>query len=837
MAKNREDGKVLLDQIAREEAKLTGLEKEQKEVRARIEALKARLASIEACEAEQASTELVRDAQVSDEAAEKARLFGGLFRGRPDVYPKLWINWRTGRKGYSPACSNEWVRGLCDKKKVKCGQCQNKAFLPVTDEAILEHLRGRHVMGVYPLLEDETCWFLAVDFDKSSWMEDAKAFAETCRELDIPVSLERSRSGNGAHAWFFFTAPTPASLARKMGCYLLTQTMSRRHQLSMESYDRLFPNQDTMPRGGFGNLIALPLQWESVRQGNTVFLDSALEPFPDQWSYLAGLHKVEPKAVERIAKEAMRQGRVIGVRSGESVDEDDAFPWTHPPSGRSRKATVCGPLPGKVQAVLAQRLFVEKAGLPSSLLNEIKRLAAFQNPEFYKKQSMRLSTARTPRVIDCSEEKSDHMSLPRGCVDDLEKLFREYDVGFDVEDKRETGEALEVHFRGQLTPMQEQAGRALLAHETGVFVAPPGVGKTVVGTYLVAERARSTLVLVHRQTLLDQWMTKLAMFLSIKSKEIGQIGGGKRAPNGRLDVAMIQSLVRKGQVADLVADYGHVIVDECHHIPAFSFERVLSEVKARFITGLTATPQRRDGHHPIARMQLGPVRFTVDPKSRAARMPFEHKLIVRETSFEVDGGDEMEVQKLYGKMAADEHRNRLILDDVLAALEEGRSPILLTERRSHLEYFEHHLRGFARNVVVLKGGRSEKKRREVAEQLVRIPDNQERLILATGRYIGEGFDDPRLDTLFLAMPVSWKGILMQYTGRLHRLHPGKTEVRIFDYVDSKVPVLVGMFKKRLRGYRSIGYARGETPLGCAALDEDPVVEYDENVLRQLEEMD
>ena len=330
MAKEREDGKVLMDQIAKEEAKLIGLEKEQKEVRARIEALRAKLASIEACEAEQASTELVRDVRVSDEAAEKARLFAGLFRGRSDVYPKLWINRRTGRKGYSPACANEWVRGLCDKKKVKCGQCQNKAFLPVTDEAILEHLRGRHVMGVYPLLEDETCWFLAVDFDKSSWMEDVKAFAETCREFDIPVNLERSRSGNGAHAWFFFTAPVPAGLARKMGCYFLTETMSRRHQLSMESYDRLFPNQDTMPRGGFGNLIALPLQRESVRQGNTVFLDSDLEPFPDQWSYLAGLRRIEPKTVDKIAKEAVRQGRVIGVRTGESADEKDATPWMHP---------------------------------------------------------------------------------------------------------------------------------------------------------------------------------------------------------------------------------------------------------------------------------------------------------------------------------------------------------------------------------------------------------------------------------------------------------------------------------------------------------------------------
>jgi superfamily II DNA or RNA helicase len=692
---------------------------------------------------------------------------------------------------------------------------------------VLDHLRGHHVMGVYPLLPDETCWFLAVDFDKSSWQEDVGAFAEASRGRGLPVAVERSRSGNGAHAWFFFSAPVMASLARKMGCYLLTETMARRYQLSLGSYDRLFPNQDTLPRGGFGNLIALPLQHEARQQENSVFVDERFQAYLDQWGYLASGPRIDTAAVESLAREATRLGLVVGVRLAESAEEESA-PWMRPSSGRSRRMPVPGPLPREVRAVLAQRLFVEKKDLPSPLLNEIKRLAAFQNPEFYKKQSMRLSTAITPRVIGCAEELSQHIALPRGCRQDLEELLRENDVHLVIEDQRREGETLPLNFNGELTAIQQQAAQALLEHDIGVFVAPPGIGKTVLGTYLVAKRARSTLVLVHRRPLLDQWVTQLAMFLGLGEKEIGQIGGGKRSPNGHLDVAMIQSLVRQGRVNDVVETYGQIIVDECHHVPAVSFERVLSEVKARFVVGLTATPHRRDGHHPILEMQLGPVRFAVDPKSQIARRPFHQTLIVRETAFRLaDARADDGIQGLYAALAGDEGRNQLILNDVIHALEEGRSPILLTERRDHLEYLAERMRGFVRHLVVLQGGMTTKERRQSGTRLADIPDGEERLVLATGRYIGEGFDDARLDTLFLAMPVSWKGTLVQYAGRLHRLHPTKTEVRVFDYVDREVSMLLRMFEKRLRTYRAIGYARGEAPLGYKEVMDRTTVEFDE----------
>jgi superfamily II DNA or RNA helicase len=471
-------------------------------------------------------------------------------------------------------------------------------------------------------------------------------------------------------------------------------------------------------------------------------------------------------------------------------------------------------VPDRVRVVLAQRLFVEKAGLPSALLNQVKRLAAFQNPEFYKKQSLRLSTTLTPRIITCAENLPQHISLPRGCRFDLEVLLREYASTLDVDDQRVTGSPLDARFEGRLTPIQARAAEAILAHDMGVFVAPPGAGKTVVGTYLVASRACSTLILVHRQPLLDQWRAQLAMFLGVDQKEIGQIGGGKRIATGRIDIAMIQSLVRKDRVDDIVASYGQVIVDECHHAPAVSIERVLNEVKARYVVGLTATPRRCDGHHPIADMQLGLVRFSVNQRNRPGLRPFDQRLIVRDTRFTlVNDRPPPTIQELYTALAADDRRNQTILDDVMQALEEKRSPIVLTERRDHLEFFAAKLGNFTRHLIVLRGGMGIKEWRRVQGQLAAIPPHEERLLLATGRYIGEGFDDARLDTLFLTLPVSWRGTLVQYTGRLHRLHPGKTEVRIFDYVDRDVPMLLRMFQRRLRGYRAIGYVRGEGPSG------------------------
>ena len=844
MTRDRDD---ILEELAREESRLAEAERARGEARARLETLHGELAArlnpageaAPAAPRARLSLPLATTVSAPQTSADKVKLFRALFRGRPDLFPIRFVSKTTGKQGYAPECSNKFKPDVCIlKNKGKCTDCTNQAFTLVDDQRIQDHLQGRHVMGVYPLLADETCWFLAADFDKRSWQDDVAALTETCREAHVPVAVERSRSGNGAHVWFFFAAPVAANVARRMGCYLLTETMSRRHELGMDSYDRFFPNQDTMPSGGFGNLIALPLQREPRLAGNTVFLDEAFEPFADQWAFLASVRRIEVGAVELIARDASRSGLVIGARFAENVDDDEekAAPWTRQPSGHLAAKRITGPLPPSVNAVLAQRLFVEKAGLPSALLSQLKRLAAFQNPVFYKHQKMRLSTAQLPRVIACFEDQPLYLALPRGCVAEVEQLLGEHGVKLALSDQRQEGAAISWRFDGQLTPLQRKAATALLRHDTGVFVGPPGIGKTVLGTYLIGERARSTLILVHRKQLLEQWVAQLAMFLGVEEKEIGQIGGGKHKPNGRLDVATIQSLVRKDKVDDIVAGYGQVIVDECHHLPARSFERVLSEVKARYVVGLTGTPQRRDGHHPITAMQLGPVRFKVDAKTQAALRPFEHKLIVRETTFKIaEGASKPAIQDVYRDLIADAARNRLIVDDVIAALHEGRSPILLTERREHLDLLAVALRPVVRHLIILHGGLSAKDRRGAFEQLKSIPGKEERLVLATGKYAGEGFDDARLDTLFLAMPVSWKGTLVQYSGRLHRLHPGKKEVRVYDYVDQQMKMLLGMFEKRLPTYRAIGYARGEAPLGFAEPREERTIVYDEEALRHFEQ--
>lgn len=767
------DRDTLLASITKEREIIARLEDEQRLANERLLMLQRELWALE-------NTSPGPGAPTTPSTREKVALFRRLFRGRTDVYPVRWESPKTGKKGYAPARIAQQL-------------------LPVNDQVILEHIVGHHVMGVYPLLPDETCWFLAADFDKHAWAEDVAAFRETCRAFDIPVAIERSRSGNGAHAWFFFAQPVPAATARKMGCYLLTETMVRRH-LVMTSYDRLFPNQDTMPKGGFGNLIALPLQGGVRPLGHTEFLDDALAPYPDQWAYLASIVPIPSARIEALAGEAERRDRVIGVRL--PVTDDNPTPWIRRPA--TKHPAITGPLPTALDAVLAGRLFIARQDLPSPLIGQIVQLAAFQNPTFYRKQANRLSTFDTPRVIACAEELSHHLVLPRGCRENLEQLCRAHGITLRLDDQRTDGAPLDLAFDGTLTPIQQIAADALLAHDTGVFVAPPGIGKTIVGIYAIAQRNRNTLVLVHGKPLLDQWRAQLAHFLKIAPKAVGQIGGGKNKPGGRIDIAMFQTLAKAN--ATIPEGYGHVVVDECHHVPAGSFERVLQQLAPRFVTGLTATPYRKDGHQPIIHMQCGPIRFEVDARQQRTACPFKHLLVVRETAFQApDLPSEGYFPALCTALVADHARNTLILADVERALADGRSPIILTERKEHLATLATHLRPRVSHFIVLHGGMKPKERREAFARLAMVPEGEPRLLLATGRFIGEGFDDARLDTLFLTMPVSWKGTLVQYAGRLHRAHRGKTEVRIYDYADVGVPMLAGMLKKRLKGYRAIGY--------------------------------
>lgn len=744
--------------------------------------------------------------QAHSPSQEKIDLFRRLFRGCEEIYAVRWES-KAGKSGYAPFCAHEWRAGVCGKPKVKCADCGERSFVPLDDAVIDAHLRGTKTIGVYPLREDETCWFLAADFDKAQWRDDVRAFWAAAADLGLLVAVERSRSGNGAHAWLFFEEPVSARSARQLGSAILTRAMESRYQLGLDSYDRFFPSQDTLPKGGFGNLIALPLQGGPRAQGNTVFLDDQLEPHEDQWAYLSRLRRIPRTEVDRIVAEAVRRGTVLGVRAVEDEEVENRSPWELPPSGRTALPPIRGPLPGRVRMVLGDLLYVDKERLPPALINRLIRLAAFQNPEFYRAQAMRLNTFGKPRVIRCAEDFPWHLALPRGCREELVELLEGLGVQPEIEDRRFDGTPVAASFHGELAERQQEAAQALLAHETGVLSATTAFGKTVVGAWLIAARGVNTLVLVHRTQLLEQWRERLSAFLGTPTKEIGQIGGASSKPTGRIDVAMLQSLVRKGEVKDLVADYGQVIVDECHHVSAFAFEQVLRKVKARYVLGLTATPIRKDGHHPIITMQCGPIRFRVDAKAEAALRPFEHVVIPRPTGFRVEG-DAMEagIQALYARLVKDAPRNEQIFRDLIDAVEAGRSPLLLTERVEHLEAFESRLAPLPFRTVVFRGGLGKRQRRALMDELASIPKTEKRVILATGRYIGEGFDDARLDTLFLALPISWRGTLQQYAGRLHRRHAGKEEVQIHDYVDREVPVLERMYQRRLRGYRAMGYA-------------------------------
>jgi superfamily II DNA or RNA helicase len=743
----------------------------------------------------------------------KIALFRSLFRGREDVYPRRFESRKTGTSGYAPACANEWVRGVCEKPRIKCAECPNRRFLPVTDDVIRWHLSGcdaegqPFVAGVYPLLQEETCFFLAVDFDKAGWREDSAAFLDACRHLNLPAALERSRTGRGAHVWFFFEEAIPAALARRLASHVLTETMEERPDIGLDSYDRLFPSQDTMPQGGFGNLIALPLQRAARKQNNTTFLDGAFVPWPDQWAFLASVRKIARSQVEQIVEAAERRGRILGVRLPPQ-DDGEAEPWTASLS-RHRKEAPIVDLPSTLEIILGNQIYVAKEGLHPALRNRLLRLAAFQNPEFYKAQAMRLSTYSKPRVVACAEDLSQYIGLPRGCLDDVRKTLADLGVSANIRDERRDGNRLELKFHGELRQEQTAAAFAMLRHENGVLAATTAFGKTVVAAWLIAQRGVNTLVLVHRRQLLDQWVERLSTFLDIPAKSIGRFGGGRSRPTGRIDVGIIQSLVRKSVVNDLVADYGHVIVDECHHLSAHSFEQVVRQAKARFVVGLSATVARKDGHHPIIFMQCGPVRYQVDARAQAAARPFEHIVLVQPTSFQPnrdpDPDKRVEFQALYQELVDDKERTRRICEDVVDAVRNGRSPLILTERNDHLDCFERELATRVDHVIVLRAGMGKKQRQAVNEQLAAIPRQQGRIILATGKYVGEGFDDPRLDTLFLTLPVSWRGTVAQYAGRLHRLYDGKREVRIYDYADLNVPMLARMFDRRCRGYEAIGY--------------------------------
>ena len=663
---------------------------------------------------------------------------------------------------------------------------------------VLKHLKGEITIGIYPLLPGDLCNFLAIDFDKKTYEKDVTAFWNICDELDIPVYVEKSRSGNGAHIWIFFEESISAKVARKMGNILLTKTMEKA-SLELDSYDRLFPNQDTMSKGGFGNLITLPFQGESSKKGNTVFVDKYFEVLENQLNILTNIKRMKCddiyKFIDKYKEDDYKEPEI------EELSDDDI------PKKDNIKATI---FTSNIECIIDNQIYVKKLKLLPNEITYLKRLASFTNPKFYELQKLRMPIfyKTTPRIISCFEEDERFLILPRGCLEKIVEICKKSNVKLTIKDKREKGLNVEYKFNGILDKKQEKVKNELLNHDVGVLCAPTGFGKTVIGAEIISELKTNTLVIVNNNNLLEQWKERLSFYLDINKKEIGQLGNGKNTLNGNLDVATFQSLYKKDDIEQIVKNYGLVIVDECHHVAAYSFEKVLKAIRSKYVYGLTATPTRKDRWHKIIYMQCGNIRVRVSNKSLKQNKEMEHTVIVKKTNYKYIGIEEKNkiiMPDIYKDMCNNVFRNSLIIEDISKCIMEGRVPIVLTEIKDHLKVLEESLKNLNVPIAIYKGNMRKKKTTEIHEIIEEADkNNKPRIILATSRSIGEGFDDSRLDTLFLTMPISWKGRIIQYVGRLHRKHEGKRKVIVYDYLDN-MKMLERMYDKRLSGYRMEGY--------------------------------
>ncbi len=772
-------------------------------------------------------------------AREKLALYRSLFRGREDVHAHGYLK-KDGGIGYAPACANEWERGVCPRtagQKVKCADCPHQVFLPLDDATIVGHFKGedtrlRDVIGLYVLDADSNTNVLVLDFDDAGWREAVRAVRAAAASLGVPAHVERSRSGNGAHVWFFFEAPTSAKLARAFGNAVLEEAMALSKSVGFSAFDRMFPAQETIPAGGFGNLIAAPFQGRAQRAGNSVFVDENFEPYPDQWLYLSQVRKFDEDEVRSVVDAA-------GTSAvSTAADSNDSVPWKPAP----RAPLSPGDFPNQLVIIEADMLYVPEQGLSARAAYRIRRLAAFSNPEFFKRQALHRSVYGTPCVVYLGETRGGHIALPRGCKGTLISLLNEAQASYVVRDERRAGRPLSIEFTGRLRPEQLGAAERLAAYESGILSAPTGFGKTVIGAHLIARAGVPALVIVPKTALVSQWVERLGQFLSIehpdgpaltksgrpskrKRRVIGQLGGGKSQVTGIVDVATYQSLVEKDsdtgepRAKDLVGQYGLVICDECHHAAAPQLELILKAVPARLVYGLSATPRRADGLDRALYMLCGPVRCRVDPKDQARQQGFKRVLSPRLTRVRLTCEPGASFAQVLDELCAHAARNELIAKDVAEAVAAGRKPLVLTKRKGHArklaELIGQRLAAApAPQAHLLVGEGTARQRRERLAAALEAMLSGPAVLVATEAYLGEGFDASELDMLFLATPISWDGNVTQQAGRLHRASAGKTEVVIRDYVDAAVPMLERMYKRRLKTYARLGYTV-ESPGGEA----------------------
>lgn len=686
------------------EIRLEELDKERRSLVAELEHLRAQKTSIEEMPAIFGTV----TSNIPQSPEQKIELFLNLFTARSSVYPKLWENSQKGTKGYSPACKNEWVKELCGKPKIKCTDCPNQAFLKLDACAVKDHLQGKHTIGTYAICEDDSCRFLVADFDGQGWAADVLAYKSAGRELGIQIEIERSRSGNGAHAWIFFLDSIPARLARQLGTIIIARAQASRHAMSLETYDRFFPNQDYLPKGGFGNLIALPLQRAPRENNNSIFLDEKLDPIQDQWGHLAQVRRLSINNVQHILSQQSQDNSAQLI-----YFEDAAVASAEKALDAGRRKVVAGCYPGNVEIECGAQLSIKLSGLPSEIIAAFKRTATFANPKFFELERMRFSTWKTPRFIFCGEVQPDYLLLPRGSLDACLEIVKKAGSSVVLRNVKPQFKKIKATFSGELSLSQKKAVSQICAHEIGVLVAPPGAGKTVMGCNIIAKRKVPTLVLVHRMPLLEQWKMQISTFLGIEIKKIGTLGGQKKKQTGQIDIAMLQTLSNIQDPEEALSGYGQIIIDECHHIPAVTFEAILKKCSPKFVLGLTATPYRKDGHQAIIHMQCGPVRHEIKHFDGPI---LNKKVIVRETTFKMpeEFGQQPAIHLVWENLVTDKARLDLIAQDLRSSLEEKRFPLIISERKEHLEMlsqvFKEKLSNLNVRSFTLTGGLGKKTR-------------------------------------------------------------------------------------------------------------------------------